>query len=424
MSAPESHPLLSVVIPTYNRGALLSRTLETLVRQSLPASAVEVVVSDDGSSDETFETVRSFESRLRIRYVHQPDQGFRVAAARNNGARVARAPILVFLDTGVLAGPGFAEAHLAAHEGTGSGTRPGRAVMGYTYGYNPFDPYPGLDELLSAHAPEEVRRKLKDDPKFWDKRHRQFVGFDFDLTEMSTPWSLFWTMNVSVRTADFWDAGGFDESFNSWGGEDVELGWRLSELGADFHVSRDAWAVEAPHERDLQENIQSNRKNSRVLFDKHPCLATELFWSVYSRKPRDPFEDEYGAVTQWCDRARGIDIAQEITSATEGCGPGHRIAVFGGGAARVPEGAAWSLIDFDADLLAAADAPRGTPRLHSLGLHTGLPDDSFDLVLITSRMAQVRERWQEDVTAEASRLAPEVRTTFPTTAERAPGKEL
>jgi glycosyltransferase involved in cell wall biosynthesis len=410
-------PLISVVIPTYNRHELLGRTLETLVDQGVPAAAVEVVVSDDGSGDATFETARSFETRLRMRYVRQPDQGFRVAAARNNGARVARAPVLVFLDTGVLAGPGFVRSHLAAHED--GGASPGRAVMGYTYGYNPFDPYPGLDELLSELPPEEVRRRLADVPAFWDKRHEEFAAVGFDLTRMATAWSLFWTMNVSVRRSDFWAAGGFDEDYRSWGGEDVELGWRLAERGLPLLLSRGAWAVEAPHERDLQANIRSNRKNARLLFDKHPCLVSELFWSAYSRKPVAPFEDEHRAVARWCERARAVDVAEEVARAAGEYGPGHRVAVFGSGSGPFPEGPAWTLVDFDAELLAGAVAPEGTTRLHSLGLHTGLPDRSFDLVLVTSRMAGVRSRWEEDVRAEASRLAPRVRAA-PTTAEEAP----
>ena len=49
-----SRPLkCSVIIPTYNRALLLSHTLESLTRQSLPGDEFEVLVIDDGSSDET-----------------------------------------------------------------------------------------------------------------------------------------------------------------------------------------------------------------------------------------------------------------------------------------------------------------------------------------------------------------------------------
>lgn len=50
-------PLVSVVIPTYNRSALLRRTLESLTLQALPAAQFEVIVADDGSSDDTCSVV-------------------------------------------------------------------------------------------------------------------------------------------------------------------------------------------------------------------------------------------------------------------------------------------------------------------------------------------------------------------------------
>src|SRR5579871_3703434 len=100
-------PGISVVIPTYNRREQLRRTLDSLVAQRFPAAGFEVVVADDGSSDGTGDMVRSFEDRLAVRYWFQEDLGFRAAAARNAGARLATAPILAFLDAGTIAGPDF-----------------------------------------------------------------------------------------------------------------------------------------------------------------------------------------------------------------------------------------------------------------------------------------------------------------------------
>src|SRR3712207_3238298 len=108
-------PRISVVIPTYNRSGMLRRTLSELTRQSIPPEEFEVVVADDGSTDDTRAVVDEFADVLRISYHYQEDLGFRAGAARNAGARMSTAPVLVFLDTGALAPARFLENHLRAH---------------------------------------------------------------------------------------------------------------------------------------------------------------------------------------------------------------------------------------------------------------------------------------------------------------------
>ena len=406
-------PAVSVVIPTYNRHELLRRTLESLCAQRFDADAMEVVVSDDGSADATESVARSFaDHRLRLRYVFQPDEGVRIAAARNNGARAATAPVLLFLDTGVLAGPDLVSTHLAVHASSRPDA-PGPAVLGYTYGYNPFDPYPGLAELLAANSPEQVRELLGNEERFRDKRHPDFARFDFDLGRMHTPWTLLWTMNASIRAADFHAVGGFDEGFRSWGGEDVDLGWRLAAHGVPFVAAREAWAIESPHERDLEANIASNRRNVGRLFEKAPTLLTELYSTIYSQRPMAPLEDEYVALLGWSEKSRATDPAPQWDTQVGGLGA-ERVAVFGAGTTPVPaDAAAWTLFDFDDELLRQRTDPAGHTALHRLGVRTGYPDGAFDTVVITSRLTGLWPRWGREIKQEAARLAPDVRILFP-----------
>ncbi|QSB16584.1 glycosyltransferase [Natronosporangium hydrolyticum] len=265
-----SVPAVSVVIPTYNRAELLARTLESLAAQRFPAGMLEVVVADDGSSDATAQVVRTVADRLPARYYRQADRGFRAASARNGGARLASAPVLVFLDTGTLAGPEFARAHYDAHRLGGESAGPGSAVLGYVYGYHPDDPLTGLGELLVSHGPEQVVDRLRDQPSFRDVRHAELAEADFDLGRLTTPWSLCWSVNVSVHADDFWAVGGFDEDFTGYGFEDVEFGYRLARSGVAFTASRDAWGVETPHDRSAASSV-SWLRNLRRLLDKHRC---------------------------------------------------------------------------------------------------------------------------------------------------------
>src|SRR5437764_3267862 len=118
MPGSSGSPKLSIVIPTYNRREMLRQALESLAGQDVPPGEFEVIVADDGSSDGTGEMVAALPGELPLRYRFQEDLGFRVAAARNAGARLATAPVLAFLDAGTVPGPGFVRGHLAAHAGT------------------------------------------------------------------------------------------------------------------------------------------------------------------------------------------------------------------------------------------------------------------------------------------------------------------
>ncbi|HEU5107943.1 MAG TPA: glycosyltransferase, partial [Micromonosporaceae bacterium] len=160
-----------MVVPTYNRAESLRRTLDSLVAQDCGADALEVVVSDDGSSVDTHELCDSYRDRLRLRYTYQEDQGYRVAAARNAGARLATAPVLAFLDSGTVAGPGFAAAHLRHHLGGGP-TDERLAVVGYTHAYDNLDGASAdILRLLAKDPPEVVVARLGDTPQLRDVRH-------------------------------------------------------------------------------------------------------------------------------------------------------------------------------------------------------------------------------------------------------------
>jgi len=88
----EKLSLVSVIIPTYNRSKILRATLESVLAQTYPA--IEVIVVDDGSTDDTAATVESYTGR--VRYVKQANRG--VEMARNKGIRVSSGDYLNFLD--------------------------------------------------------------------------------------------------------------------------------------------------------------------------------------------------------------------------------------------------------------------------------------------------------------------------------------
>jgi len=87
--------VLSVIIPTYNRAAVLERAVASVLGQKTD-HPVELLVVDDGSSDETPKRLASFRHRLTL-LTHHRNRG--VSAARNTGIRYARGSYIAFLDS-------------------------------------------------------------------------------------------------------------------------------------------------------------------------------------------------------------------------------------------------------------------------------------------------------------------------------------
>jgi len=92
----EAGPDVTVVIPTYNRAEDLRRCLDSLVAQTY--ANFEVVVCDDGSTDHSAGVVADYASLLDLRYETAENFGG-PARPRNRGIRVARAPLVAFLDS-------------------------------------------------------------------------------------------------------------------------------------------------------------------------------------------------------------------------------------------------------------------------------------------------------------------------------------
>lgn len=84
---------VTIVIPTHNRAHLIGYAIESVLNQTYPNT--EIIVVDDGSTDNTREVVESYGSR--VRYVYQANAG--PSAARNNGARRSEAEFIGFLDS-------------------------------------------------------------------------------------------------------------------------------------------------------------------------------------------------------------------------------------------------------------------------------------------------------------------------------------
>jgi glycosyltransferase involved in cell wall biosynthesis len=400
-------PQASVVIPTYNRSDKLRKTLETMTEQDIDPLRFEVIIADDGSSDDTADVVKSFAGRLRLKYYFQEDKGFRAGAARNGGARLAAAPLLIFLDSGTLAGPGLVSGHLAAH----AASEDRRAVIGYCYGYDAFREDLWVPDSFDMLRPTEIVRLNRDSVEFADIRELDYARFGYEPMKWPLPWLFFFTMNCSVPVEDFWAVGGFDEKFRSWGVEDIELGYRLYHNGSTMVLIRDAWTIEVPAERPVKRLLYSLMRNGLLFLSKSREPYIELLADAYLSIRLGSVMDESLELERWTQEARELDVRAEIKAAAAGLAADTRLAIFGCGPSVPPWLPSAALLDFDADLLARATAGGTHTGYHAIGLHTALPAKSSDVVIITSRLSGLWHRFGDQIMREAGRVGQRVVVT-------------
>ncbi len=423
----EALPRISVVVPTYNRAEGLRLTLESLCLQTLPADEFEVIVADDGSSDETRSVVDSFAGRLHLKYHFQEDLGYRAAAVRNAGARLAAAPLLAFLDCATVAGPDTLSAFLRAHI-------PGWAIAGYVHAYplrRVDDPdyvaIPGLAEAVRTMTPQEVVSRYRDEPSFRDARHAEFEKVGFDLRNRIVPEEMFWTSACSIPATDFWAVGGFDEGFYGWGLEDLDLSFRLVRNGTAIQLCMDAWAIETPHPRDGAANVKGHERNILYFFDKYRFADPlfELGWLMHfgDFTPTDPMilSDTGGLaaleilsrrIADWTRQCADVTVAAELEQAFKQIAPDARVAVFGAGTVIPAVEQSCVLADFDravVDRLFEENSGAQRDVRHNVGIRTALPDKAVDTVVITSRLSGLWDMFGPAILAEAHRIGAHVR---------------
>ncbi len=196
---------VGVVLPTYNRAPVLLRCLRYLERQSW--MDFEVVVVDDGSTDDTCARVEAFakQTSLALRYLCQSNSG--PARARNRAIAELRSPVCIMIGDDTFPQPAFVEKHLALHRRCPEPTVVG---LGYT-------------------CWSEQEQTVTSFMRWLDRDGMQFAYGDLRRGVPPT-WKHFYTSNLSLKTGQL-RRFPFDESFRKAAMEDIELGYRMHARG-------------------------------------------------------------------------------------------------------------------------------------------------------------------------------------------------
>lgn len=208
---PMSVPLASVIIPVYNGADTIGIQLAALVSQP-EHEQCEILVCDNGSSDDTADVVREWQSRHAQIQLVPAMRSRGPSSARNDGAKAARGEKFLFCDADDAVADGWIRALVTALDQAD-------IVVG---GYYERDRRP----LFRASPPWTI-----------DARHPVYKGFFPHLPAGGSG-------NMGVRSVAFAEAGGFDEGLRA--GEDMDLCWRMQLLGFRFAYSLDAVVAYSP----------------------------------------------------------------------------------------------------------------------------------------------------------------------------------
>ncbi len=236
----------SIVIPTYNRQPILEKCLRALEQQTYSGS-YEVVVVDDGSTDDTIPWLQQQAERFpHVRLLQQNHQG--PAAARNLGVEQAAGDTIVFIDSDLVVTDTFLQAHTEAI-----------AQAQQTLGHNRLFTYGAVINTNNFENPTAEAYKL---------------------TDFSA--AYFATGNVMIPRQWLIQAGLFDPKFSLYGWEDLELGVRLKNLGLKlvkvpeavgyhWHPAFTLEQIPALIDQELQRG-----KMGVVFYKKHPTWAVKI----------------------------------------------------------------------------------------------------------------------------------------------------
>ncbi len=244
----------SVVIPTYNRKPILEKCIKALENQVIHDSVIcgyEIVIVDDGSTDETIPWLKQ-QNFPHVRYFQQRHQG--PATARNFGVKNAHGDFIIFIDSDLVVTETFIQAHancLKKKRDVPSARSPVGRHRGFTYG-------------------RVINTCNFNDP----------TSEPYKLTDFSA--AYFATGNVAIHREWLEQAGLFDPQFQLYGWEDLELGMRLKQLGLKLIKCPNAvgyhWHPPFNLEQipQLIEQEKQRGKMGILFYEKHPTWEVKM----------------------------------------------------------------------------------------------------------------------------------------------------
>jgi len=252
---------ICVILTTYNRPDALALVLEGYLAQD--ARGFELIVADDGSTDDTRRVAQEYQRRapFTLRHVWQEDRGFRPAAIRNRALAATSADYVIFSDGDCVAPRSFVAQHARLAE-AGYFLSGNRVLLSAAFTAK------ALQRRLPLQAWgawDWVRAWLRGDVN----RCLPLLRLPDGAFRKREParWEGVKTCNLSAWRADLMRVNGLDESYTGWGLEDSDLVIRLLRVGVKHKSAR--FAVPLFHlwhrENDRSRLVENQRRLDEIL---------------------------------------------------------------------------------------------------------------------------------------------------------------
>lgn len=216
-----SKPEIALLVSTYQRPAHLERSLASIALQTDVDDKMEVIVTDDGSVDETASIVRRFAEKapFEVKFTTHPHVAFQLSRCRNEGVAASDAPYLLFLDGDCILPPDHVRTHLERR-------RPNTVMAGACLRLDKEE----SDRItVESVASGEFTKMGSNKEKRWLAKLRR-QGWFYETTRHPTKPRLFGN-NIGIWRSDYEKVNGYDERFEGWGCEDDDLRLRLRQAG-------------------------------------------------------------------------------------------------------------------------------------------------------------------------------------------------
>jgi len=247
---------ISVIVTTYNRPDALTAVLEGYLAQT--DREFDLIIADDGSTDETKEVVSAYRKRAAfpVEHVWQEDIGFRAAAIRNRALAATDADYIIFSDGDCIPLPDFVSRHRLLAE-KGWFTVGNRILLSEAFSRC----------ILSGDVPVHtwnVRQWIGARMKGHTNRWLPLLSF-FPRSPLRKARPRRWegavTCNLSAWREDLLFVNGFDETYSGWGLEDSDLVIRLIQSSLKRKSARFAAPVlHLWHKENDRSSLVENRR--------------------------------------------------------------------------------------------------------------------------------------------------------------------
>jgi glycosyltransferase involved in cell wall biosynthesis len=275
-----SSPRISVVLGTFNLKDKLISVIESLDAQTLPKEQFEVIIADSSSTDGTKAYVEGLETKLNIRIITLENRG--KAYARNCGVKDSQADLVLITDADMIAHPDFVKQHLDRQIETGRNI----ALQGKTWVLTE-ESLPPVDVLRRPY----ITHKVNDG---------QPLGFYYFLTG-----------NLSLPKRFFEQYGYFDESFENYGWEDVELGYRLLKKHGEslqFLETAENYHLHVWSDYEELERREKMGESVHLVLSKHPELASFLGVNIINKGLYRLLSSQPDRTSKWIEQVKSAPV--------------------------------------------------------------------------------------------------------------------